>query len=315
MVDWEGVSFLAIYYRRKQVFESNLISFLMAGIQFEDMAYTIGQGFAVVGANNGHDGRSGKAFLNSPEVIADFAYRSYGSHPLYSLHLSSAITNQISLTSIHTGVVVGKQITKEFYGTKHKKSYYLGCSTGGRQGFKSVQDFPYDFDGVVAGAPALDFNNLNAWSNHFYLITGKNTSASFVPIPLWTKVHTEILNQCDGFDGLKDGIIEDPSLCNFNASALLCAHTDSTDCLTSAQVNTVTEVFSGLYGQDGALVYPRMQPGSELSAAGFYYGGLPSPFTVSQLACYKFGPPQLTICNRTGMHMQSLGTQTGILQR
>ncbi|KAH9222274.1 Tannase/feruloyl esterase [Leptodontidium sp. 2 PMI_412] len=225
-------------------------------IQFEDMAYTIGQGFAVVGANNGHDGRSGKAFLNSPEVIADFAYR-----------------------SIHTGVVVGKQITKEFYGTKHKKSYYLGCSTGGRQGFKSVQDFPYDFDGVVAGAPALDFNNLNAWSNHFYLITGKNTSASFVPIPLWTKVHTEILNQCDGFDGLKDGIIEDPSLCNFNASALLCARTDSTDCLTSAQVNTVTEVFSGLYGQDGALVYPRMQPGSELSAAGFYYGGLPSPFT------------------------------------
>lgn len=55
--------------------------------------------------------------------------------------------------SVHTGVVVGKQISQAYYGTAHKKSYYLGCSTGGRQGLKSVQDYPEDFDGVVAGAP------------------------------------------------------------------------------------------------------------------------------------------------------------------
>jgi feruloyl esterase len=58
--------------------------------------------------------------------------------------------------SIHTGVVLGKSITKQYYGTAHKKSYYLGCSTGGRQGFKVVQDYPEDFDGVVAGAPVGD---------------------------------------------------------------------------------------------------------------------------------------------------------------
>jgi len=54
---------------------------------------------------------------------------------------------------MHTGVVVGKEVTKQYYGTAHKKSYYLGCSTGGRQGFKAVQTYPNDFDGVVAGAP------------------------------------------------------------------------------------------------------------------------------------------------------------------
>lgn len=54
---------------------------------------------------------------------------------------------------MHTGVVVGKEVTKKFYGKEHKKSYYLGCSTGGRQGFKAVQSYPNDFDGVVAGAP------------------------------------------------------------------------------------------------------------------------------------------------------------------
>jgi feruloyl esterase len=62
--------------------------------------------------------------------VADFAYR-----------------------AVHTGVVVGKQVSNAYYHQKHKKSYYLGCSTGGRQGLKEVQDFPEDFDGVVAGAP------------------------------------------------------------------------------------------------------------------------------------------------------------------
>jgi len=52
---------------------------------------------------------------------------------------------------MHTGAVIGKQLTKLYYGTAHKKSYYLGCSTGGRQGFKAVQTYPEDFDGVVAG--------------------------------------------------------------------------------------------------------------------------------------------------------------------
>jgi len=69
---------------------------------------------------------------------------------------------------MHTGVVVGKEITKQYYGEAYTKSYYLGCSTGGRQGFKAVQSYPDDFDGVVAGAPALDFASLTSWSSSFY---------------------------------------------------------------------------------------------------------------------------------------------------
>ena len=57
----------------------------------------------------------------------------------------------MTIFRIHTNVVIGKEITKNFYGEAHTKSYYFGCSTGGRQGLKSVEDFPQDFDGVVAG--------------------------------------------------------------------------------------------------------------------------------------------------------------------
>ena len=89
-------------------------------------------------------GRGERAFYRNSEVVADFAWR-----------------------SVHTGVVVGKAITKAFYGEELAKSYYLGCSTGGRQGLKEVQDFPEDFDGVVVGAPAVAFNNLSSWSGSF----------------------------------------------------------------------------------------------------------------------------------------------------
>jgi len=113
-------------------------------IQYEDIAYATSFGFATVGANNGHNGTSGNAFYENFQIVADFAYR-----------------------SVHTGVVVGKEITEAYYNRNYSKSYYLGCSTGGRQGFKSAQDFPEDFDGIVAGAPALAFNNLSSWSGHF----------------------------------------------------------------------------------------------------------------------------------------------------
>ncbi|KPM44575.1 putative feruloyl esterase B-2 [Neonectria ditissima] len=224
-------------------------------IQYEDLEYTTSLGFATVGANNGHNGTSGAPFLNAPEVVKDFAWR-----------------------SIHTGVVVGKQITKSFYARNFTNSYYLGCSTGGRQGMKSVQSFPGDFDGVVVGAPALAFNRLNGWSAHFYGLTGTPDSETFVPVNLWTTiVHDDIMRQCDEIDGYKDGVIEDVTLCNYRPESLICKPGQNTStCLTGEQAGTVRKVFEPLYGENGTLVYPRMQPGSELTgAATVSYAGTP----------------------------------------
>ncbi|KAG4423850.1 hypothetical protein IFR04_002995 [Cadophora malorum] len=229
-------------------------------IQYDDMAYTSGLGFATVGANNGHNGTRGIAFGNNTDVVHDFADR-----------------------SMHTGVVIGKQITEEYYGSAHKKSYYLGCSTGGRQGFKAVQTYPEDFDGVVAGAPALNFPNLSSWSALFYTLFGNATDASFVTVDQWSGlVHQEILNQCDGIDGVVDGVIEDPELCRFRPEALLCAPgaaANSTTCLGKEQVEAVRKAFSDYYGVDGKLIYPRMQPGSEVIASRVYYTAGPFPYS------------------------------------
>ncbi|KAJ5495920.1 feruloyl esterase B-2 [Penicillium diatomitis] len=228
-------------------------------IQYYDLAYTAQLGFATVGANNGHNGTSGEPFLNHPEVLEDFVYR-----------------------SLHTGVVVGKELTQRFYEEGFKKTYYLGCSTGGRQGWKSIQKYPNDFDGVVAGAPAFNMIGLFSWSAHFYPILGPKGSDTYLSPAEWKVVHEEILRQCDTLDGAKDGIIEDTDLCQPILSPLICAPgaKNKTSCLSATQVHAAQQVFAPLYGLNGTLLYPRMQPGSEELAAPIMYNGQPFQYST-----------------------------------
>ena len=190
-------------------------------------------------------------------------------------------------------MVVGKEITKQFYGSPHTKSYYLGCSTGGRQGFKSAQDFPEDFDGIVSGAPALAFNNLTSWSGHFVNITGVPGSDTFVPLEFWSVVHEDIMKQCDLLDGYADGILEDASICNYNASGLICGSnsSNSSSCLTPLQAETVQKVYEPLKLADGSLVWSAMQPGSEDVAAFVVYSGVPFVYNVDYFRYAIYNDP------------------------
>ena len=227
-------------------------------IAYEDMAYASGFGFATVGANGGHNGTSGEAFLHNEEVLADFVYR-----------------------SVHTGALVGKEITKAHYGRAHNHSYYLSSSTGGRQGFKEAQDFPDDFDGIVVGTPAIAWNNLTSWAGRFRTVTGPANSTGFLSFDDWALVHKDILRQCDGLDGVTDGLLEDPDFCAYRPVDLQCPRSgNQTQCLTAPQIQTVRAVFEDYYGIDGSLIFPGMHYGSELVARVIYYAG--QSFQITQ---------------------------------
>lgn len=227
-------------------------------MKYADVNWGTMLGFATVGANNGHDGDTAEYFLNNTEVLEDFAWR-----------------------SVHTGTVVGKEITNIFYEEGYNKSYYAGCSTGGREGYKAVQYNPDDYDGVLAGSAAMNFINLASWGAYLYWLTGNSSAASFLNSDQWTAVHELVISQCDGLDGAEDGIIEDADNCHPIIEPLICNSTSSADstCITGTQAKTVNKVFSDWYGPDGTLYYPRMNPGGEESAAAFYLGG--TPFSTS----------------------------------
>lgn len=130
---------------------------------------------------------------------------------------------------------------------------------------------------------ALDFANLTSWSASFYKIFGDASDPTYVPAgALWALIHQEIMSQCDDIDGIVDGIIEDPTLCQFRPEALQCPPdtTNSTICLTSAQVGAVRAAITDYYGVDGQLIYPRMQPGSEETSQYIYYTSGPFSYSV-----------------------------------
>lgn len=131
---------------------------------------------------------------------------------------------------------------------------------------KAAQMYPDDFDGIIAGSAASDFNHHVDWTSRFILLTGTDSSdPKFLTQDDWALVHQEVLNQCDEpLDGVADGFLEDSTLCDLNATVLLCNSASTSNCLTSTQITTVNNVYTQLYDQNGLLLYPRLSPGAEL---------------------------------------------------
>ena len=112
------------------------------GINYFDLDYGTTLHFATIGSDNGHQGIITAApFLNQPEVLVDYSYR-----------------------GAHATAVVGQQLVKAYYNNVPSKSYYLGCSAGGRQGVQFALKYPDFFDGILAGSPAIDWNHFYGWS-------------------------------------------------------------------------------------------------------------------------------------------------------
>src|SRR5438552_4466699 len=98
------------------------------------MAAALRRGYAAASTDTGHTGNTASFGLGHPEKVIDFGWR-----------------------SVHETAVASKKIIEAFYASAPKLSYFTGCSAGGRQGMKEAQRFPLDFDGIVAGAPGLDW--------------------------------------------------------------------------------------------------------------------------------------------------------------
>jgi hypothetical protein len=149
------------------------------------------------------------------------------------------------------------------YGRPAKYSYYVGASTGGRQGLVAVQRFPADYDGVIAGEPAMGTPgaaHTSASSPLQQATMGlfRNGVALITPADI-RMVHRAVIARCDADDGLMDGIIGDPRTCAFKPRDLLCKGPKTSNCLTPDQVTAVASVYAA-----------GPQPGSELGWIGAY---------------------------------------------
>src|SRR6185503_5660189 len=97
-------------------------------------------------------------------------------------------------------------------------SYWNGCSAGGRQAMKEAQRFPSDFDGIIAGAPGLDWTGRAAQAVRVLKTLEKAETSRLLRIQR-ELLHRAVIEACDSLDGVKDGLIENPKRCKFDPGA------------------------------------------------------------------------------------------------
>ncbi|KAI5862958.1 feruloyl esterase [Durotheca rogersii] len=225
----------------------------MAGtIPTQVITLNLNQGYAVAGGNAGHlasenNGGSGAPGVYLPYMHDDEQVRAW-------IHNSIAYLTPPA-----------RQIATAFYRKAPKYSYYEGCSTGGAQGFALAQFHPGLFDGIVAKGPGN-------WYSHLalsFLYNAQVTQGSaFLPQTALDLITQAVLAKCDTIDGVEDGVLENPLLCDFDVASLECGSPgttgNSSECLTPNQVSAARRIYSGpADARSGASLYPGFSVGSE----------------------------------------------------
>lgn len=171
----------------------------------------------------------------------------------------------------HVVTVSAKVIIGEYYGRGPKKSYFSGCSTGGRQALQEAQKFPWDYDGIIAGAPPIRLSDLYvafAWSA---LANRDSSGLMLLKRPDLAVLNNASLAECDLDDGIKDGLVARPWQCAFRPSKLACRPGQKIGCLTKAQVSAAEKIYTGPVDSTGRPIFGAgALPGSERLWARYY---------------------------------------------
>ena len=223
---------------------------LGGAIPYPAMAAAVKAGYAAAGTDTGHVGGNADFVAGHPEKLVDFGHR-----------------------AIHEMTVTAKMMVAAHYDAPAARAYFNSCSTGGRQALIEAQQYPDDFDGIVAGDPSWDQMRLYAarvWLNTFV----NRSPAAAIPASKYPMIHNAVLDRCDALDGVTDGVIENPTKCPFDFVTLTCKGEDRADCLTTDQVETARAMTRPIRDpKSGAVLHPgQYYPGSELG-----WGGVAGP--------------------------------------
>jgi feruloyl esterase len=179
----------------------------------------------------------------------------------------------------HEMTVAAKAITAAYYKRAPAHSYWVGCSAGGRSALMEAQRYPADYDGIVAGAPGWNWTGRALQSVKIAQAAHKDEQ-SYIPPAKYSLIHDAVLGACDTLDGLKDGVLEDPTRCHFDPKELECKSSDAPTCLSPAQVETAHVIYDAIRNsRTHQFIFPGFERGSEL---GWARMAGPQPFEIGQ---------------------------------
>ena len=198
-----------------------------------DAAPALTRGFAVVSMDSGHTGSNPGdiSFAEDQQARINYAYGAIGQ-----------VTH------------VAKESVIRFYATSAKKTYFMGCSTGGREAMIAAERYPAEFDGIVAGDPAFNLSDATLLSHHAAIVfseiapkdeTGSPILPQAMTAPEWELVRKGVLNACDALDGATDGMIFNHRDCHFDPAVLQFKAQQTAACLSKEKVVALKQAFAG----------------------------------------------------------------------
>src|SRR5687768_10663645 len=203
------------------------------------------QGFVAGATDTGHEGGSG----------------SFALHENGRLNWRTIENN--AYLGIHEMTVVGKALTKAFYGKSPRYSYFVGGSTGGRQGLMEAQRFPEDYDGILSGCPAINWQRFIPailWPQ--ILMANAN---NYVPRAKLEAATSAAIAACDESDGVKDGVIDDPFRCTYDPKELVGTKIGD-DTFTESDAEVIRKIWEGPHAPDGTFLWYGLEQGADLFA-------------------------------------------------
>jgi feruloyl esterase len=213
------------------------------------------EGYAATSTDTGHDAQK--------EPGASFAY------PGPANPKAARKVVDFGYLAVHETALLAKKALRAYYGSDPTYSYWVGCSTGGREGLMEAQRYPEDFDGYVIGAPVLFLTGLQSKSIWNYQIAGPGAGPAAIKAEKLPIISKAFYQKCDALDGLKDGLVENPLKCDFDPARDLPKCTGDTDaptCFTGAQIAALKKVYQGPRDAAGKQLFPGMPPGGDGAA-------------------------------------------------
>jgi tannase/feruloyl esterase len=211
-------------------------------IGYPAMGTALRRGYATASTDTGHAGDDMKFGQGHPEKIVDWAHR-----------------------AVHVMTEASKLIVRDHTGRFPEHSYFDGCSSGGHQALSEAQRYPDDYDGIVAGDPAHNRIRQTFAFLHSWIVTHHKDGAPIVPAAKLATLTKAVVEACDGLDGVRDGIIDDPRRCHFDPGRLQCrSGADDASCLTAPQVEATRRMYEGLKNpRTGEQIFTGWPRGSE----------------------------------------------------
>ncbi|KAF9873057.1 hypothetical protein CkaCkLH20_09567 [Colletotrichum karsti] len=270
------------------------------------------------GLADGYASITTDAGLGSADVPTPWALNSPGNVNLYNLQ-------NIASVCLNDEAVIGKSLIRSFYGKDPKYSYWNGCSQGGRQGLMLAQRYPKQYDGIVAGAPAIYWNELisNAqWPQQVMNELGEYPYGCELDA-----ITAEAVSACDNLDGVTDGTIGNVEECfkTFNpfsvvGKSIACSQTNGTQkTISKTAAIVVNETWHGRSNANGQQFYHGITPGSDLTGDSSYgvgivttkcnetgCVGLPNQLGVPWLQLFIAKDPNFNVGNLTRAEFDAL---------